>query len=378
VRAPYLVVVAGALVGYGGACNKRSDPVADSGARPVGTASTPALGAQRPGMAWIPTGILKAGSSPHRAPRVAEEEMPSVDVELHGFYIDLMPFPNEPGAIPSSNVTREEAQKLCDAKGKRLCTELEWERACKGPDNTTYEYGEAYRASSCGTGVSIEQASKRPTGERSACKSGFGVLELHGGVWEWTSSSWGRGSKNPELGVLRGGNSEAGELVGRCANALARAASSKGPTMGFRCCSGESNQARVELALTTGPVLAGATEEVADHLAKIGAGAIEPGLAANLVRVERKWAWRPVANEKLLVGVVCATKSGVRHCALVVSREDGPPEPLARFDAGREVPEVAPLGEKKLRARALDAQGSYQRELTYSFGRVEVGEAKRP
>jgi hypothetical protein len=329
-------------------------------------------------MAWVPAGIFKAGSIPYRVPRVAEEEMPWVDVELHGFYIDLMPYPNEPGAIPTSNVTRDEAEKLCASKGKRLCSELEWERACKGPASSEYEYGDTYRAAVCATGVPIEQASKRPTGERSACKSGFGVLEMHGGVWEWTSSTWGRGSKDPDLGVLRGGNSEAGELVGRCANALGRPASSKGPTMGFRCCLGERNEARVELSMQTGVALALAPDDAANRLAQIGAGVVAADAAAGAARVERKWVWRPVANEKLLVGALCAAKTPARHCVLVVAREDGPPEPIARFDAGREIFDLASIGEKKLRARALDAQGSYQRELTYVYGRVEVGEARRP
>ena len=143
-------------------------------------------GAPRPGMTWVPPGTLRAGTPPDRAPRVADEEPAGAPVEMGGFYIDMLPFPNEPGAIPTSNVTREEAEQLCSGKGKRLCTELEWERACKGPENASYEYGDTYRASACGTGVAPEEAAHRPAGEHAQCKSGFGVADMHGGVWEWT------------------------------------------------------------------------------------------------------------------------------------------------------------------------------------------------
>ena len=109
----------------------------DSDAGPAGgvvtAPSAVAPGAPRPGMVWVPAGTLRAGSAIDDVPRVADAEMPGVDVALGGFYIDVLPFPDEQGAIPSTNVSREEAATLCQSKGKRLCSELEWERACKGP-----------------------------------------------------------------------------------------------------------------------------------------------------------------------------------------------------------------------------------------------------
>jgi hypothetical protein len=178
--------------------------------------------------------------------------------------------------------------------------------------------------------------------------------------------------------VLRGGNSEAGELVGRCANALARPTSSKGPTMGFRCCAGDANAAKVVLALQSGPVLAKAPAEAVQRIAAAGEAALDSqAKAGGPYRAERGLTWRPVANEELLVGSVCSAKAGP-HCALVVVRSDGKLGILARFDAGRAAPDVEALDAKRLRARALDAQGTYTRELTYVYGRVTVGDAKRP
>lgn len=335
----------------------------------------------RPGMAWVPAGTLLAGTPRTKTPRVADEEMSAVPVELGGFYIDLLPWPNEPNAIPTSNVSRDEAEQLCASKGKRLCSELEWERACKGPDNTTYEYGDAYRAVACGTGVALEQASRRPTGEHAQCKSGFGVMEMHGGVWEWTSSAWGRGSKDAAQGVLRGGNSPAGELVGRCANAIARSETKKSPTMGFRCCAGTRNVAEVKLDVTGTPGLVLGPPRLATPWLAAVVG------AANVNDIEPKsahaWTWTPVGNEELLVITGCS--SAPKACGLVVVRpsldDAGAPAapPLVSVATGRDTAEVTRAGDARhLRIRSLDARGIFSRELTYLYGRVELGEPKRP
>ncbi|HEX7665301.1 MAG TPA: SUMF1/EgtB/PvdO family nonheme iron enzyme, partial [Polyangiaceae bacterium] len=212
-------------------------------------ASTPDSGLTAPprtGMIWIPTGTFKAGTPVDKFPRIADEELPGTDTTLNGFYIDQLPYPDELGAIPTTNVSRADAEKLCESKQKRLCSELEWERACKGPDSTTYEYGDVYKKDACMTGIAPEQAAKRPSGDRVTCKSPFGVQEMHGGAWEWTDSKWGRGTKG-DLGVLRGGNARAGELVGRCANGIARKPKTSSVTMGFRCCAGDRNPNEVEL-----------------------------------------------------------------------------------------------------------------------------------
>ena len=56
----------------------------------------------RPGMVWIPPGVLLAGTPPERLPRVADEEMAGEQVVMHGFYADIYPYPNEAGAIPTT------------------------------------------------------------------------------------------------------------------------------------------------------------------------------------------------------------------------------------------------------------------------------------
>ncbi len=332
-------------------------------------------------MAWIPSGTLRAGTAPGRTPRVPDEEMGGTPVEMGGFYIDHLPWPNEPNAIPTSNVSRDEAEQLCASKGKRLCTELEWERACKGPDNTTYEYGDVYRKDVCGTGVALEQASRRPTGEHAQCKSGFGVMEMHGGVWEWTSSTWTRGSRDGSQGVLRGGNSLAGELVGRCSNAIARAPSKKSPTMGFRCCAGTKNTAEVKLELSGTPGIALVTNSAAAaSLSSAIASAVNNGAPSVEPKSLRTFTWIPVANEELVLATGCT--EAPKGCALVVARpsgDAGTAEILVTATTGKDVPEVVRAGDARhLRVRALDQRGIYSREITYLYGRVDLGGVKRP
>lgn len=338
-------------------------PIASGNAEP---------GASKPGMAFIPAGSLVAGTAPNKTPRVADEEMPGTAIDMGGFYIDLLPWPNEPNAIPTTNIGRDEAEQLCESKQKRLCTELEWERACKGADNTTYEYGDAYRKEPCGTGLSEAQASHRPTGEHAQCKSSFGVMEMHGGVWEWTASSWGRGSKDASQGVLRGGNSVAGELVGRCANAIARDPSKKAPTMGFRCCSGPKGMAEVHLDVSGTPALQMNGKAVPDGLATLLGGDVDP-------KTLHAWDWVPIPNEDLTITLGCTSAPTVtaRTCGLVVGRATG--DALASATTGRDPPEVQRAGDfRHLRMRSLDVHGTFSREITYVYGRVELGDPKRP
>ena len=53
------------------------------------------------------------------------------------------------GALPFSLRTAGDGEQWCGARGKRLCTEDEWVRACQGPHGRRFPYGESHRASAC-------------------------------------------------------------------------------------------------------------------------------------------------------------------------------------------------------------------------------------
>jgi hypothetical protein len=217
-------------------------------------------------------------------------------------------------------VSHPEARGLCEEQGKRLCSELEWERACKGPNNWRYEYGEAYRPERCDTGTA---PTMRPSGFKLGCASEFGVHDMHGGVWEWTASAWGRGVEH-ELITLRGGNASAGELVGRCANAMGRPPSSKTPGIGFRCCAGPKNDAEVVLQVVRGKKL-----EFREGVDKQQARALAAQLSDEAKRelgdvsryvFERSWIWRPIGNAELRVIGGCSGLGTEPSCGIVVAR----------------------------------------------------------
>jgi sulfatase modifying factor 1 len=371
-------------------CGRTAARSSDGGTASAAIVSAPsaiAAGVPKPGMVWIPPGIFRAGTPVEKTPRVAEEELPGTLVTLGGYYIDVLPYPNEAAAIPSTNVARDEAAHLCEAKSKRLCSELEWERACKGPASSTYEDGDAYHPATCALGVAAEQAARRPSGEQLSCKSAFGVRDMHGGPWEWTEGPWGRGGTR-ELGVLRGGSAVAGEIAGRCANALARPPTTRSPTMGFRCCAGPKNEAKLDLALKSGPPLERSmkTAELAAPMLAFASESwppsSEPGAVFAFVHA---FTWRPVANEELVVASGCSKDLPHPRCGLIVARVTEVPDAeaptadiLAHTDTGFEAAEVAEVGDARhLRLKGADAKSAYLRDFTYAYGRVEMGTIQR-
>lgn len=335
------------------------------------------------GMVWVPPGVLLAGTPEGVLPRVADAELPGLQVVMKGFFVDEYPYPNEPGAIPRSGVTQGEAEQLCDAQGKRLCSELEWERACKGPSNTTYPYGNAYRESACATGVVLPTVA--PSGLNVHCKSPFGMRDTHGTVLEWTKSPWGRG-RQENLVALRGGNGEAGEVVGRCANATPGKPTDKQPGVGFRCCQGEPNLAEVTLDVVRGSTQLRSLGVDGKIVAQLR-GHEPDGLKAAIkdadgatFDVHHSWRWRPIGNEELVLVTGCARPPAPKppQCGVAVMRPtEGGLSPVTFASTSRWIPTVIESGDPKvLYLMGGDELGAYHRKLAYEAGRVDVGEAE--
>lgn len=331
------------------------------------------------GMIHIPGGALVAGSPANSFPRIADEEMPGLQVILKGFYIDAFAHPNEEGAIPLTNVTQEEAQTLCEQRDKRLCSELEWERACKGPENKNYEYGDVYRAETCGTGARPMLA---PSGLRVGCKSDFGVHDLHGGVWEWTSSPWGRGTEGGVV-TIRGGNGLQGPLVGRCTNGKPMHPTKKSGTTGFRCCAGERNSAEVVLDVVGRKGLE--SKDRLDHALMQRLVAVMPaeadqdlGKDAKFVP-DRMWDWHPIGNDELVVVGGCVRSVQPLRCGVIVGRQSfDSMSSLAWVSSGHWFPSLHP--EKDPRDLWLlggDEVGRYKRLVAYNWGEIRIGPKER-
>ena len=180
----------------------------------------------------IPAGTLLAGSMPGDRGRDATLEPPLVKIELGAFEIDRLAYPNDPGQPPRTDVTRSQAQELCAQRGQRLCTELEWERACKGPDNDVFATGAGWDPA----------CDKNPA----ACASAFDVIGMGAGLREWTSSTVEPADKEERaFGALRGGRAGAAETEHRCARREPADPGAHGTDIGFRCCSGTASTATI-------------------------------------------------------------------------------------------------------------------------------------
>lgn len=364
-------------------CRESPAPSAASAAHGADAAPpwAPRVGAPTPplGMVWVPEGAVSAGTPPDQLPRIADEEMAGELVSLKGFFMDVFAYPNEEGAIPKTGVTHQQAESLCAEQGKRLCSELEWERACKGPQNTTYEYGQRYRADACLTGRAPRML---PSGYRPACRSEFGARDLHGSVWEWTSSRWGRGTRG-NLFSVRGGNAVEGEVVARCANAMAQPAETTSAHVGFRCCKGEVNEAEVSLHIERGVPLdyqGKGERSITRELHALIPGNVRQTLAGfGAWRNMSLWRWHPIGNVEFVVGGGCAGFSPSRRCGVVVARLSGDaPELMAWVWSGHWPPAVRVRDDpRRLWVYGGDRMSNFRQPVLFEWGKVRVGDVER-
>jgi hypothetical protein len=177
--------------------------------------------------AEIPGGTLKAGSTPGDPGRVPELEAKDQEIELGPFRIDRLPYPNDPAQPPLLGKTRDEARRLCAERSARLCTEVEWERACKGPKQDEYPSGVMWDPS-CTAGAK-------------ACASGFDVLGLGTTAGEWVAGELTIDDKRRAL--LRGAGVSAVPTEHRCAARHPTEATTQSQDIAFRCCEGAPNAA---------------------------------------------------------------------------------------------------------------------------------------
>jgi hypothetical protein len=269
----------------------------------------------------IPAGKLVAGAACGDHPRLPSEEPGGVSFDLGEYSIDAYPYPNDPASPARTGVTREDAAKLCAARGRRLCSELEWERACKGPKNTRYEYGDRFDAKKCSLSLG-STPNGGPVGALEGCKSGFGVSAMHGFVFEWTSSAWERDA-NESRGVARGGFGNQPFAHLRCSAVKMVEPTVPDDKLGFRCCGGPESPAKVKLESDPRPALE-PVEPLDPALALRVQSAMKNGrLKADDgadYTVQRAWRWHPVGHEELiLASVSAATEAGAAATLAIVA-----------------------------------------------------------
>jgi hypothetical protein len=122
--------------------------------------------------------------------------------------IDVFEFPNRACELPFVWAGATQANAVCKKLGKRLCSDDEWVLACAGDPaggaRRRYAYGDALDLTVCNTNKSAEthnaggacdpstverayetcSTNTEPSGSYAACRSRFGVFDLHGNVAE--------------------------------------------------------------------------------------------------------------------------------------------------------------------------------------------------
>lgn len=105
--------------------------------------------------------------------------------------VDRYEAPNIEGALPMAMQSAEDGVKWCRERGKRLCTETEWETACRassGPCNNDKQWRPWNRKT-------VDQPSEIArlwqgvaSGLYPECRTPSGIFDLRGNVEEWVVS----------------------------------------------------------------------------------------------------------------------------------------------------------------------------------------------
>ena len=152
--------------------------------------------------------------------------------------------PEGKGDEPVANVTWQEADAYCRWRGKRLPTEAEWEKACRGGlESQKYPWGNDDADETKAHFDSV-------TGPKRVCtyeKNGYGLCDMAGNVWEWTGDIYAKDyyrdtpAENPtgavagSYRVLRGGSWADVPKFLTCAHRSFARPVERSPNIGFRC-----------------------------------------------------------------------------------------------------------------------------------------------
>ncbi len=236
-------------------------------AAPVRTEASPSQAPVPPeGMKLIPAGPFPMGNNNDFYDNDSDEK-PRHIVDLPAFFMDIYPVTNADykqfvdatghrapkywtanGRIPAgkkrhpvTGVTFADASAYARWKGRRLPTEQEWEKAARGPGGLRWPWGNVFDPHKANVG----QKDTTPVGSYPQGCNSYGLCDMAGNVWEWTSTWYAPYPGAPENRTIlrflddqylsvRGGSYGSDIGSARGADRGIKKPDEYGPSLGFR------------------------------------------------------------------------------------------------------------------------------------------------
>ncbi|MBX3200976.1 MAG: SUMF1/EgtB/PvdO family nonheme iron enzyme [Labilithrix sp.] len=176
---------------------------------------------------------------------------------------------SEPDVVPQGYISATQAERACNASGKRLCKAAEWLQACRGPENKRYGYAEEREVGRCNDNgknpvvalfgfrydastmnqpeLNQLEGTLAKTGDRAGCSNGYGVHDMVGNLHEWVADRNGTFYGGYYQDVASAGHGE-----GCGYKTTAHEARYHDYSTGFRCCADIVGADAVAAALPDG------------------------------------------------------------------------------------------------------------------------------
>lgn len=155
---------------------------------------------------------------------------------------------------PVTHVAYEDCLAYCRWSGTRMCTEAEWEKAARGTDARKYPWGnDPPTPEKCNYRMHVGDTT--PIGQYPLASGPYGLDDIVGNVWEWTSTRWHRypysesksrvivtRSGRQELITMRGGSffNDCGSIGLEAMSRIYSLTQYTGFDVGFRVCAVDS------------------------------------------------------------------------------------------------------------------------------------------